>query len=391
MRTETIRDGLKPIAEAICGYPSVLGSALWWRLGTDEGVVHGANPGTPTDSAPDAALAALARGLEFLEGPAHGDSPFVLSPAQVRALSSAAAHPIHPEISALARAGIIGTAHLRAIVLLRKPADEAAALAAVELGWRAAACALSAAEKEEAREFWRARAMKAAEESSRARAERAAAAKRYRAEIAAVQTELAEQRARAAKLGLRMFTAIDDERAKIARDLHDEQAQLIAAAQIALESGGGQGREIFRRASEELRRRIRGLKSAPLGDMDLDRALAAEFTMLTEAGITPKLMFGPGAKRLSRSAQQLCWHVAREALANVIRHANASRVEVTILRQSPGAVISITDNGDGITAKSRRGAGLDGLSDRLRLMGGKLALQSARGTTRLVAEIPEVA
>ncbi len=383
--TEAIRQALKPVADAICACPGVLAAALWWRLGADEGIARAANPGAPVESAADVTMSALVRGIEFIDPPLDGSA--AASTREMNALCNR-----NPLISAFARAGKIGDAEARIVVLADKAAGETRIMPALELGWCAEGAAVAAVEKDQAREFWHARATKAAEECSRVRAERAAAARRHRAELAALQKELADQRARAVKLALRMFAAVDEERARIARDLHDDQAQLIAAAQVAFEQGGDQARRIFRRASEELGRSIRGLRSAMLGEQDLERALRAEFRLLAEAGIQPKLTLGPGARRLSRSAQQLCWHVAREALANVIRHSKASLVEVAILRQAAGAVISITDNGRGVAPKSGRDRdGLDGLGVRLRLMGGSVAVESAPGMTRVVAEIPEIA
>lgn len=391
-RMETIREALKPIADAICAYPGVFEAALWWRLGACEGIVRSANAGAPADRARDAAIAALARRIEFVDRPLDGNSAFVLGSHEIHALCKGMPSAIGPEISVFARAASSATAQVRVMVLAGKAADAPATLTVVELGWRAAVCALGAAEKEQSRAFWRSRAIDAGEECSRARADSQAEAKRHSAELAAVQTELADQRAMAANLALRMFTAIDEERARIARDLHDDQAQLIAAAQVALEHGGGQARAIFTRASDELRRAVRGLKAAALGRQNLERALRAEFKLLAEAGIAAKLTLGPGAKRLSRSAQQLCWHAAREALANVIRHSRASRVEVAISRRRGCAVISITDNGHGMPAgRPRNSSGLDGLGERLRLMGGSLTIESAPGATRAVAEIPELA
>jgi signal transduction histidine kinase len=141
---------------------------------------------------------------------------------------------------------------------------------------------------------------------------------------------------------------------------------------------------------------------------------------------------------LTRPVQQLCFQVAREALANVIRHAHASRVEIGIEKRGALVRLWILDNGTGIhtaplpkslkarsaslppASKSKaqvagapktsalnsasdprlsglnivsdsRGIGLDGLNERLELMGGRLLLESKAGSTRVVAEIPEPA
>jgi signal transduction histidine kinase len=93
---------------------------------------------------------------------------------------------------------------------------------------------------------------------------------------------------------------------------------------------------------------------------------------------------------LTRPVQQLCYQVAREALVNVVRHANASRVEIGVEKRGATVRLSILDDGTGIgTARGASGIGLDGLRERLEFMGGRLLIASKAGSTRLVAEIPE--
>ncbi len=207
-----------------------------------------------------------------------------------------------------------------------------------------------------------------------------------------LQDELGRERELVRKLGLRMFAAIDEERARIARDLHDDQAQLLSAAQIALSGGHEQARGIFKRLETELRRRVRELRPARLGEGGLEEALRAEMDRLGEAGIKARLKRsrGAGAEALSRPVEELCYQVAREALANVVRHSGATSVEVAIERRDGAARISVVDNGRGITLDPARGGmGLQGLRERIELMGGRLTIDSRPGATRLVADIPE--
>ena len=193
-------------------------------------------------------------------------------------------------------------------------------------------------------------------------------------------------------LGLRMFGAIDSERARIARDLHDHQAQLLAAARIGIEAGPDEARGIFKQLEDALRLRVRELKPPTLGRSTLAEGLRYELRRLTDAGIKGRLTHADKMDALTRPVQQVCYQVAREALANVMRHAGASRVEIAIEKRGERVRLSILDNGKGMgNATGRGGLGLNGLSERLELMGGRLRVESKAGSTRLVAEIPEPA
>ena len=191
-------------------------------------------------------------------------------------------------------------------------------------------------------------------------------------------------------LGLRMFSAIDSERARIARDLHDHQAQLLAAARIGIEAGPDEARGIFKQLEDALRLRVRELKPPTLGRSTLAEGLRYELRRLTDAGLKGRLIHAETMSALTRPVQQVCYQVAREALANVLRHAGANRVEIGIEKHGEKVTLTILDNGRGIgAAASRGGIGLSGLRERLELMGGRLRVESKPGATRLVAEIPE--
>lgn len=94
-------------------------------------------------------------------------------------------------------------------------------------------------------------------------------------------------------------------------------------------------------------------------------------------------------EEISRPVQQLCFQVVRESLSNVIRHAHAKSVKVTIESRDAATRVSITDNGCGIGAKAGEGVGLVGVRERLELMGGSLTVKSRAGRTTVVAQIPE--
>ncbi len=193
------------------------------------------------------------------------------------------------------------------------------------------------------------------------------------------------------QLALRMFAAIDEERTRIARDLHDDQAQLIAAAQIALEGRREEARAIFKQVGQELRRKTRELRPATLGNASLDDAIRREFARLDRAGVSATLIHGGAVERISRPVQQLCFQVVRETLSNVLLHAHAKAVQVTVENTDATARVSVSDDGCGIAADYSDGIGLAGVRERLELMGGRLKVESRAGCTKIFAEIPESA
>ena len=191
------------------------------------------------------------------------------------------------------------------------------------------------------------------------------------------------------QLALRMFAAVDNERSRIARDLHDDQAQLIAASKIALSGDREAGRAILQQVEDELRRKTRELRPATIGSASLGDAIKREFPALKRAGVKAKLVGGEAADKISRPVQQLCFQVVREMLSNVIRHARAKSMQIKLERTDMAVRVSVTDDGCGIGAGKGDGIGLAGARERLELMGGKLMVESRPGRTMVVAEIPE--
>ncbi len=199
-------------------------------------------------------------------------------------------------------------------------------------------------------------------------------------------------------LGVRLFTAIDNERQRIARDLHDHQAQLITAARIALEADPTEARGILKQLDEVLRLRIRELRPATLGRSNLQEALRHEIQRLCDAGIRARVLHPTKAQKLSRPVQQLCYQLVREALSNVIRHAAATCVTIAVEQHDGLARIVIEDNGKGFRIKKGKratshhadGSGLIGMAERVELMGGKFSIERIDKITRLTAAIPEL-
>jgi len=205
----------------------------------------------------------------------------------------------------------------------------------------------------------------------------------------ALEDESANQRGLIRNLTLRLISAGDLERARISRDLHDDHAQLLSAARIALSSRRSEATKLLAKLEKRLRSRLMELRPAALGRRSLEQAIEFELRRLEAAGIDARFVSPKRNPSLARPVEQVCYHIVREAVSNIIRHAGAGQVEIGLERTGRSAKLTISDNGRGV-GKKRGGAGLHGLAERVEFLGGRCSLESKPGRTRLIADIPEI-
>jgi signal transduction histidine kinase len=216
---------------------------------------------------------------------------------------------------------------------------------------------------------------------------------KYRLEVE-LRTRLEELRASRE----RIVEAGYEERRRLERDLHDgAQQRLVSlalelrlarskldsdpgAAKAMLESAG-RGLEL---ALEDLRELARGIHPAILSDRGLDAALAslaARTPFEVEIGDMPE-------GRLPEEIEAATYFVVSEALANAIKHAQASRAEVRVARADGRVTVEVVDDGVG-GADPGKGSGLRGLRDRVSALEGGLEVDSPSGDgTTVRASIP---
>jgi len=207
-------------------------------------------------------------------------------------------------------------------------------------------------------------------------------------------------------LSQQILQAQEEERARIARELHDEAAQwltsLLIRQRLLLRNLPPEMRpeveELQRMtaaALEHLRRIAMELRPAILDDLGLVEALrwqAEEFQKQTGVPITLRVQ--GRIERLPRQVELVLYRVAQEALTNIARHARATRVEVTLNCSTEHLELFIADDGVGFdpeaVRRSRaRSLGLIGIAERLALIGGTLEIDSAPGKgTRIRARVP---
>jgi PAS domain S-box-containing protein len=208
----------------------------------------------------------------------------------------------------------------------------------------------------------------------------------------------------------RLIVAQDAERARIARDLHDDVSQQLAGVSIAL--SGLKHRMAELHVNEDLQADLRALhqRTATLAQNIRHVSHDLHPTVLRHAGLVASLTsYCTELQRLHGTvltcsaegdfasiapASALClYRIAQEALRNVVAHAAASRAEVRLLRTGDNAEITIVDDGKGFDVASSlergKGLGLVSITERVRLAGGtvSVAAEPPRGT-RVRAQIP---
>lgn len=226
------------------------------------------------------------------------------------------------------------------------------------------------------------------------------------------QIGLAIQRARLAAQHTRAAArlATIEERNRLAREIHDTLAQGLAAITLQLETAdalAGQrperAHEAIRRALalaranlEEARRSVMDLRAAPLQNHTLPEALQELAQEIRRDGIEVHYRCTPVAfPQLSSRLETGLYRLAQEALTNVRKHAEASHVELTLLLTDE-LCLYIEDDGRGFQVEetmekqARFGAqtghfGLTGVSERVKLLGGSLCIESTLGVGTCVA------
>jgi len=207
-----------------------------------------------------------------------------------------------------------------------------------------------------------------------------------------------------------IITAQEEERKAISRELHDEIVQTLVGINVelsALGNGAGGGAQAIRKKIAYTQRLVensvnavhrfaRGLRPAVLDDLGLIPALRAHCESVAEQkGIKIEMKAFSGIEALDGAGKTVLFRVAQEALNNVARHARATRVKVSI-DQMPDAIrMEIGDNGRSfkvdeiLLAKNPKRLGLVGMKERLEMIGGSMAIESAPGAgTTVRAVIP---
>jgi signal transduction histidine kinase len=229
------------------------------------------------------------------------------------------------------------------------------------------------------------------------------------AQIERLYQELKQRDLLRAKLLEKLIGAQEEERRRIARELHDETSQVIGALAMTLDAAittlpEGASRDHLKEARTHALRTLDGvhrlsfdLRPSVLDDLGLFGAIEwyAERD-LRPHGIAVRCESEEESGRLPSEVETALFRAAQEAVTNIVKHARAEAVLIQCARTPQAVTIEIEDDGEGFdpagisdTATSGRGLGLASIRERVEILGGRALIESAPGRgTRIVLTVP---
>lgn len=231
------------------------------------------------------------------------------------------------------------------------------------------------------------------------------------AELQVLYEELQEKEAMREQLLKQVINAQEEERKRIARELHDELAQALTGLLMSLDTTEEvlkpehdmvrrqlqRTRDISQQALEQTRGLILDLRPRMLDDLGLMPAIRwlAE-SHLKAAGILVSIRSEGEQRRLAPEIETALFRITQEAITNVAKHAEATQVDIDLTWQPDELVVTVEDNGRGFDPEAvmdrgdeMRGMGLLGMQERATLLSGTLHISSQPDAgTRVVARLP---
>lgn len=219
--------------------------------------------------------------------------------------------------------------------------------------------------------------------------------------------QLAKESAQQRLLLEQIFAAQEQERQRIARELHDEAGQLLTAILVGLKrlersrnldgckAIGRETRELAQLTLDELRRLARGLNSTALVNSGLHAAISTSLEQYADRyGIHVHLSAeGLDSKKLPDKLQITLYRIVQEALTNVARHAKATKVSVKLKHLPDKVEIRVSDDGCGFDTSSlgeisKDHLGLRNIRERTTVLGGIARITSGEKGTKILVRIP---
>jgi two-component system, NarL family, sensor histidine kinase UhpB len=187
------------------------------------------------------------------------------------------------------------------------------------------------------------------------------------------------------------LSAQEGERRRVAQELHDEIGQSLTAvvlqlgrveraAPADLRAELEEARETARTSLEEVRQIAKRLRPEALDELGLQSALEALAERVSErGGLRVMSRLDSRLPELSPTAELVIYRVAQEALTNVLRHAQASQVILTLRGDAEGITLGVSDDGRGLDGAAP-GAGIQGMRERAMLAGATIAIRNRAGS-----------
>jgi signal transduction histidine kinase len=226
------------------------------------------------------------------------------------------------------------------------------------------------------------------------------------AQLGEANAQLREREGALARLYEKVVSAQEDERKRIARELHDDTSQSLAALVMAIDGSLAalkagltprleEAKALAVRTIEEVHRMILDLRPSVLDDLGLQSAIRwyAE-RHLTGRGVSVRCEFDAPDRRFPAAFETALFRVCQEAMSNIARHAHAESVLIQLSEEEGEIRIEIEDDGrgfepDNVSHAERRHFGLMGIEERVEILGGKVVIDSAPGQgTRIRLAVP---
>jgi len=216
-------------------------------------------------------------------------------------------------------------------------------------------------------------------------------------------SELDHAQERLRMLSARLLQLQDNERRRIARELHDTAGHILVALNLNLapveEELRRSNSELARLVTESLRlieelsrdlRTMSHLLHPPLLD---EAGLLSAVRWYVEgfaerSKIQVDLHLAPAVGRLPAELETAIFRVVQECLTNIHRHSGSSWASIAIVREQHNVRVEICDRGKGMTMPVRPCVGIQGMGERVRQLGGQLEIDSGSGGTRIAATVP---
>lgn len=184
----------------------------------------------------------------------------------------------------------------------------------------------------------------------------------------------------------RVLSAQEAERRRISQELHDEVGQSLTAVLLELKRLADEApspvaeelrqvQESTRESLDEIRRLARRLRPGVLEELGLISALKALTTEIpAHSGLDVRCQLDNDLPSLSEEAELVLYRIAQESITNTVRHARATRLELTLHHDPTGVRLRIRDDGRGLGTAPEEGAGLRGMRERALLVGAEVTI-----------------